>query len=123
MEGQNGLPLALEWRETRGLWGHRDLLRQSPHTGTQFPGASHDHSMSVLAAGAQLSIAFTEPSWRLPTAILQSFGPLFQPELEMPTDFGGIPRGPGAFDEGTACLGVASFGDRALVALVARGIC
>jgi hypothetical protein len=42
--------------------------------------------------------------------------------LEVTTDFGGISVRPGPFDEGTARVGVTGFGDRALVAMVSRGI-
>ena len=76
MEGQNGFTLAVELRDTWGLWGHRDLVRNSPHKGTQFPGDSHDHSIGVFAAGAQWAIALTEPHLGFPTDILDGFGHL-----------------------------------------------
>jgi hypothetical protein len=122
MEGQNGCTLAGELRDTRGLWGHRDLLRHSPPKGTQFPGDSHDHSIGVFAAGAQLAIAFTEPPLGFPTDILDGFGHLVQTPWEVTTDLGGIAVSPGTFAEGPARVGMAGFGDRALVAMVSRGI-
>jgi|RhiMetdeSRZDD1v2_1073273.scaffolds.fasta_scaffold167657_4 hypothetical protein len=122
MEGQNGLTLDGKLRDTRGLWGHRDLLRNRPHQGTQFPGDSHDHPIGVFAAYTQLSRAFAEPHLGFPTSILDGFGRLFQPPLEVTTDLRWIPVSPGTFDEGAARVGIAGFGDRALVAMVSRGI-
>ena len=113
----------LESARYAGLGGHRDLWRHRPPQGPQCAGASPDHAMGVCAAGEQGARAFTEPPWRLPTDNLPGLGPLCQPELEMPADFGGRPRGPGACDEGTARLGVARFGDCAWMALGSRGLC
>src|SRR5215475_8168264 len=122
MDGQNGLTLDTEWRDTRGLWGHRDLLRNSPPKGTPCSGDSHDDPIGVFAPCAQWSIAFAEPHLGFPTYILDGFGHLFQTPLEVTTDLRWIPVSPGTFDEGAACVGVAGVGDRALVALVAGGI-
>jgi hypothetical protein len=46
----------------------------------------------------------------------------FKPQLEVPTDFRGVARGPGAFHEGAAGMGVASFGDRTLMASLSTGV-
>lgn len=122
MDDQHGFTLDVELRDARRLWGHRDLLSNGPHKGAQLPGDGHDYPIGVCAACAQLSRAFTEPHLRLPTNILDGFGQLFQTPLQVTTDVRWIPVGPGAFDEGTARMGIASFGDRSLAAMVSRGI-
>src|ERR671931_2625132 len=40
-----------------GLWGQRDLLGNSPHKSTQFPGDGDNHLVGVFPAGDQLPIA------------------------------------------------------------------
>src|SRR5215510_8507595 len=100
------------------LWGHRHRVRNGPHKGAQFPGNGDDDPISVFAACTQLSIAFAEPHLGLPTNILDGFGHLFPPPLEVTTTVRGLPVRPGTFDEGAARVGVAGFGDRAFVAMV-----
>src|SRR4029450_8103603 len=97
------------WRVERyaGLWGHRDLLRNSPTKGPPFPGDSRDHPIGVFAPCAQWSIAFAEPHLGFPTYILDGFGHLCHPPLAVPTDLRWIPVSPGTFDEGAARVGVA----------------
>ena len=51
-------------------------------------------------------------TWRLPTEVLNRLGELLQPAWHVATDGGGIPVGPGAFDQGASGLGVAGCGDR-----------
>ena len=122
MEGQNGFTLAVELRDTWGLWGHRDLVRHSPHKGTQFRCDSHDLSLGVLAAGAPGAIALTPPHLGFPTESLEGLGHLGPTPLEGTTDFGGLAVRPGTFDEGTARVGITGLGERALVAMGSRGI-
>ena len=95
-------------RCSRSLGGHRPLVRHGPHQGTQFPGDGHDDPMRVFAACAQVSLAFAQPHLRFPTDVLEGFGQLFHAQLKMPADFGGVPVGPSAFDEGAARMGVAN---------------
>ena len=83
-------------------------MRNGPHKGTQFPGDGHDYPIRVFASCAQVSLAFAQPHLRFPTDVLEGFGQLFQAQLKMPADFGGIPVGSGAFDEGAARMGVAN---------------
>jgi hypothetical protein len=104
------------------LRSHRDLLRNGPYKGAQFSGDGDHHPMGVFAACDQLSIAFAQPHLSLPTDSLDGLGQLFEPQLEMPADFGRIPVGPGAFDQGTAGVRVAGLGDRSLAAVVSRGV-
>src|SRR5262245_18029979 len=122
MEGHHGFTLAGECRDTRGRWGHRDLWRQSPQKGAQLPGDRHTHPLGVCTACASLSRALAEPHLGLPTDLLDGCGHLCHTPLEVTTDFRGIPGSPGPFDEGTARVGVADCGARALGAMVACGI-
>jgi hypothetical protein len=46
----------------------------------------------------------------------------FQPELQVATDFSGIPVGPSAFDQGATGMGVAGFGNRPLTPPLTTGI-
>ena len=112
------------WQTFNGLalWRQQDLLGHGPHTRTQFPRDGDDHLVGIFASGAQLSVAFAESYLRLPTDILDRLGHLLQASLQMPTDFGGGARGPGAFDQGTAGLAVASLRDAALTAPLARRV-
>ena len=48
---------------------------------------------------------------------------LFQPELQVAADLGGIPVGPGAFDQDASGMRVTGFGDRPLTPPLAAGIC
>ena len=70
----------------------------------------------------QLSVAFAQAHLGLPTDVLDGLGTLLQAQLEMPTDFGGVAIGPGAFDQGTAGMGVARLGDAALTAPLSTGV-
>jgi hypothetical protein len=76
----------------------------------------------MFPAGDQLPIAFAQSYLRLPTEILERLGHLLQAELEMPTDFGRGARGPGAFDQGSAGMGVPGLGEATLTAPLARGV-
>jgi hypothetical protein len=105
----------LQW-----LWSHRNLLRNGPHKGAQFPGNGYHGTISVFAACDQLSIAFAQPHLRLPTDGLDGLGQLFEPQLEVPADLSRISLGPGALNQGTACVRVAGLGDGSLAAVVSR---
>jgi|RhiMethySRZTD1v2_1073278.scaffolds.fasta_scaffold1508766_1 hypothetical protein len=106
-----------------GLGGQRDLLGHGPHKRAQFPGDGDDDSVSVFPAGAQLPLAFTQADVGLPTEVLDRLGHLLQTPLEMPTDLGRGARGPGAFDQGSAGMGVAGLRDAALTPPRASGVC
>jgi hypothetical protein len=75
--------------------GHRYLFGNGPHEADQFPGKSDDDLVHVFPAGEQLAITLAEPHLGLPTAILDDFGVFFESSLSMPTDFCGVPLGPG----------------------------
>ena len=105
----------LQW-----LWSHRNLLRNGPHKGAQFPGDGDHDAIGVFAACEQLSIAFAQPHLRLPTDGLDGLGQLFEPQLEVPADLSRLSIGPGALNHGTACVRIAGFGDGSLAAVVSR---
>jgi hypothetical protein len=65
------------------------VLGDGPHEGTQCPSNSDDD--------------------------LDRGGELFQPQLEVPTDRGRIPVGPGAFDQRTTGMGLPGLGDAPLL--------
>ena len=90
---------------------HRYLFGNRPHKAHQFPGDGDDHRVGVFAAGQQASKALAQPHLGLPTDVLDRLWELFQPELQVATDLGGIPGGPGAFDQSATGMGVASFGN------------
>jgi hypothetical protein len=101
---------------------HRHLLGNGPQKAHQFPGNGDDHLVGVFAAGQQASKAFAQAHVCLPTEVLNRRGELLQPELYVATDVGGIPVGPGAFDQGAAGMGVPGCGDRPLSASLPAGI-
>src|ERR1043166_9361522 len=112
------------WRTLNGLalWSQRDLLGNGPHKRTQFPRDGDDHLVRIFPAGAQLPIACAYSYMGLPTDVVDGLRHLFQAQLEMPTDFGGGARGPGAFDQGTAGMAVARLGDASLLAPLSRRV-
>ena len=67
-------------------------------------------------------VAPTEPDLGLPSDVLDDFGLVFQAQLQVPTDFGRIPVGPGAFDQSPSRMGVTRFGHRTLPAMVASRV-
>jgi hypothetical protein len=97
-------------------------LSNGPHEGTQFASDGHHDLLRVFPPGAQVPIPFAEPHLGLPTDILEAFGSLFQPELEMATHLRRVARGPGAFDQGTSGLGMARLGDPSLTPALAPGV-
>ncbi len=100
----------------------RDLLGNRPHTAHQFTGNRDDDVIGMFSAGQQASKAFTQAHLRLPTDILDRLRELFQPELRVAPDFGGIARRPGAFDERSTGMGITSFGEGTLPASLPPGV-
>ena len=78
--------------------------------------------MGILACGHELARPFAEPALGLPAAGLECGRALCQAQLEMPTALGGIPGGPGAFNQGTPRLGIAGLGHAALLTPPPTGI-
>ena len=99
---ENLVALWLHQQPSLCLRCHSNLLSNGPHKGTQFPGNGYHHLVRVFASGDQASIAFAQSDLRLPADVLDGFRLLFEPQLYMPTDFGGIPVGPGPFDQGAS---------------------
>src|SRR5205807_8709651 len=102
------------------LFPYTTLFRS--HKCTEFPCDGHDHLVGVFPAGAQLPIAFAQSNLGLPTHVLDGLRHLLQAQLEMPTDFGRVAIGPGAFDQGPAGMGVPRLGNAALAAPLASGV-
>ena len=122
MHGQNRVTTDGGRSTVSRLGRQRDLLGNGPHKGTQFPGDGDDDLIGMFPSGAQLPIAFAQPHLGLPTDILDRLGQLLQAQLEMPADFGRVAIGPGAFDQGTAGMGIARLGDAALATPLATGV-
>src|SRR5919201_5076144 len=76
----------------------------------------------MFASGYESSVAFAQPDLGLPADVLDTLGLFFESQLQMSADLGGIAVGPGAFHERPSGMGVASFGDRALLASLNGGI-
>jgi hypothetical protein len=100
--------------------GH--LLGHGPHKGTPFPGDSDHDLLGLVACGYALTIPCAAPHLGLPAAGLERGRELFQAQLEMPTDRGGLAGGPGAFHQGTTRLGSAGLGQAALLPAPSTGI-
>ena len=62
----------------------------------------------------QLAIPLAEADLGLPADGLDRCRELFQAQLQVPTDFGWIPVGPGAFDQGTTGVGMPGLGNAPL---------
>jgi hypothetical protein len=96
------------------LWDlrcHWNLFGYSPYKAYKFTGNGHDHLVGVFALAHQASIAFAQPHLRLLTDVLEGLRELFQPELQVATDFGGVAICPGPFDQGASGMGVAGLRD------------
>jgi hypothetical protein len=101
---------------------HSNLFGKGPYKTRQFPGNGDDHLVGVFAASHQASKAFAQPHLGLPTEVLDRLGELFQPELQVATDLGGLPVGPGPFDQGASGMSITGVGDRPLPAALPTGI-
>jgi hypothetical protein len=55
-------------------------------------------------------------------AVLDDFGLLFEPALQVPTDFGWVPVGPGTCDDGATGTGITGFGHGTLSVSLVRGV-
>src|SRR5215831_14000919 len=105
-----------------GFWWHGNLLGNGPHEADQFPRNGDDALMSIFAFGHQLAIPCAEPYLCLPADGLDRCGELLQTSLQVPTDFGWIPIGPGTFDQGTPGMSIAGLGNTALLTPRPTGI-
>jgi hypothetical protein len=79
--------------------------------------------MGMVACGQQLALPFAEPDLRLPVDGLDRCRELFQAPLQVTTDLGWIPIGPGPFAEGTTGRGIPSLGHAALLTARPAGLC
>jgi hypothetical protein len=94
----------------------RNLFSNSPHKSRELTGNGYGDDVRMLASRHELAVAFAQPDLGFPADVLDHFGLFFASQLPMSADLGGIAVGPGAFHERPSGMGVASFGDRALVA-------
>ena len=97
-------------------------MGHGPHKRTQLTGNRDHDQIGIFASCAELPIASAEAHLALPTDVLDRLGELFESELQMPTDFGGVARGPGPFDQDTTGVAVARLGDAALSAPLSRRV-
>ena len=78
--------------------------------------------MGMFAFGQQVAIPLAEPNLGLAADGLDRGGELFQAPLEMTTDCGRIPVGPGPCDQGTTGMGMARLSNTALLTPRPTGI-
>ena len=98
-------------------------MSHGPQKARQFPGHGHHHLVRVFASSDHASLPFAPSSLRLPPEVLDRLRELFQPAWPVATDVGGIPVGPGPFDEGASGVGGPGLGARTLPAALTTGIC
>jgi hypothetical protein len=79
-----------------GPWA---LLGDGPPQGDEVPGASHHDLMSLFPLCAQRAVACAEPYWRLPAALVDGLGELFQASWPVAPALRRSTGGPGAFAE------------------------
>jgi hypothetical protein len=70
----------------------------------------------------QASKAFAQPHLRFLADILDGFRLLFEPQLYLPTDFGGVAIDPSPFDQGTTRMGIPGFGNGPLPVSLTAGV-
>jgi len=106
----------------RALWGHRDLFCHGPHKSYECTSTSDDDLVRIFASGNQAAIAFAQPYLCLPADVLDGLGLLFEPQLQMATDFCGLAIGPRPFDERSTGMGITGLGQGTLPAPLPAGI-
>jgi hypothetical protein len=117
-------PSDKSWQTVNGLalWRQRALLGHGPPKRTQFARDGNDDLVGMFPSGAEMPGAFTQAYLGLPTDLLDRLGPLLQASLQLPADFGGVARGPGSCNEGTAGMAVARLRATALLTPLARRV-
>jgi hypothetical protein len=137
IEARGGLPVSSRRRGwphtgaaslpmTCGLLGvgcYRKLLGHGPHEGEQRTRHSQHHLVSVVACGQAVAVAFAQSHVGVPTEVLARVGGLFPSPVQMPTDCGGVARGPSPCDDGAPGVGVTGLGHGPLPAALATGVC
>jgi hypothetical protein len=110
---------------TSGIWclcRESHVPGNSPHKGHQFARNRHDDLIGVLAARQELSIPCAQADLPLRTEVLDGFGQLFQPQVEMATALRRIAVRPRPFNQGPAGMAMPGLGDAPLGAPWATGI-
>ena len=103
------------------LRGERNLCRHGPQASYQLTGNGPGDHMGVLPSCPEASGALTPPALGFPTDVLDDLREFFPSQLQVSTDFCGRARGPGAFDQSLAGMGVTGCGHRPLPASLALG--
>jgi hypothetical protein len=118
---RNAVAVGLQPRRVRGLHCDGHLPGEGPHAGHPCPSDGAHPRMDVCASGAQLAVAGAQPSWRLPTAILQRVRPHCESPRELAAHRGRLAVRLGPGDEGPPGRGVARFGEASLAPAVSPG--
>jgi hypothetical protein len=105
------------------LRGPRTLLGKRPHEGTPCSGHGDPDLMRLFTCGQPLAIPLAKPDLGLPTDGLDGLWELCQTPWQVTTDFRWIPVCPGAFHQGTTCVGMACLGHAALLTPCPTRIC
>jgi hypothetical protein len=98
------------------------LSSDRPHEGGEFAGDSGDDDVGLLASSGQAAESLAEPDLRFPSDVVNGLGEFLEPFLDVFGDLGRVTVGPGAFHEGAAGMGIATFGDPALAPAFAGGV-
>ena len=96
-------------------------MRHGPQKAHACTSHGHDHQVGVLPSGSQAAVAGAPSDVGLPADVLERLGWVCQSPWEMPTDFRGRARGPGARNERATGMGSPGWGDRPLLAPLPTG--
>ena len=96
-----------------------EFSSDSPHEGDELACDGGDDDVMMLASGREMSVPLAESHLSFPGDVLDGCGKMFLSLLDEERDTSGETVGPGGFDESSACVGVAGFGDAAETAMVA----
>ncbi len=104
-------------RAQGALWGH------GPPNGDACTGHGHHAWLGVVPAGDAPAGPLTSPSVGLPTAVLERVWQPCQTPLQRAPDLRGGARGPSAFEQGAAGMGLTGRGEGARPATRTTGRC
>lgn len=96
-----------------------EFSSDSPHEGDELACDSGDDDVVMFSSGREVTVAFAESHLSFPGDVLDGCGEMFLSLLDQERDTSGETVGPGGFDESSACVGVAGFGDAAEAAVIA----
>jgi hypothetical protein len=101
---------------------YRNLLGNGPHESHSLTRNGHSDHVGMFASCHEASVALAQPDLGLPADVLDHLGLMFESQLQMAADLGGIAVGPGAFHQSPSGMGVTGFGNRPLLAPLSGGI-